>query len=51
MALKKTDWEILDFSASYALSHCRQYEEGLDSRVNRVLETIGIEYTKIITIL
>ena len=51
MALKKTHWEILDFSASYALSHCKQYEEGSDSRVNKVLETIGIKYTKFITIL
>ena len=51
MALKKTHWEILDFSASYSLSHCRQYEKGSDSRVNKVFKTIGIEYTKIITIL
>ena len=51
MALKKTHWEILNFSASYSLSHCKQYEEGSDSRVNRIIKTIGIKYTKIITIL
>ena len=51
MALKETHWELLDFSASYTLPYCEQCEEGSDSHVNKVLETIGIEYTKIITIL
>ena len=51
MALKKTHWELLNFSTSCSLSHYKQYEEGSDSRVNKVVETIVIGYTKIITLL
>ena len=49
MALKETHWELLDFSASYALPYCKQCEEGSDSQINKVYKTIDVEYTKIIT--
>ena len=46
---KEDTLEVLDFSTSYALPYCKQFEEGSDSQINKGYKTIDVEYTKIIT--